>query len=503
MYKVRIAIEPRLRYRFGPEICWVWRMLLSGMGWPWEEVPWNGATCDIAYGTAESRRSVPSCRLFVLADRQAWEERTQRRLISVEETAGWQLPRYVGQPFVGEVCAELTGLGVICRRDLVFDCFWLVTGQEERSWIQDRHGFVDLRGTAWVRQQIFRQALASGIGVQLERLLTKLGLPQPVQRWPLGKRAAVGLGHDVDYPDIVRWVEPFRMLRHRGWRGIRPAAAIVAGGRTHWHFASWVGMERAFDVHSAFFFVPRQGSLWQYATGTPDSFYDVRSPRFRALFQYLIDEGCEIGMHASYKAYESCHRLAHERRILEETCGRVVNGNRHHYWHLNSRDPEETLKFHEEIGLKYDTSLGHERYVGWRRGMTWPFFPFHQQCRRQMETLQIATAWMDAQLFRHRRWNPGDRLAVVQALAARALEQGGCLMIDVHDYVFDEILYPDHASTYRGLLEYLCASSDVWVDTPGRIAEHWQARYHLLTTASYGLTGDVVPAGSLSAALVS
>jgi hypothetical protein len=247
-------------------------------------------------------------------------------------------------------------------------------------------------------------------------------------------------------------------------------------------------MEEDLRTRSAFYFVPRQGSLLEYAAGVPDSFYNIRSPKFKTLFKYLADEGYEIGLHASYGACESLERFAAEKQALEESCGQRVFGNRHHYWHLNPSDPESTLMLHEQIGLKYDTSLAHERYVGWRRGLSWPFFPFHQKEQRELRTLQIPTAWMDDQLFGHRVDNPGDRAAVLRALADTVARQGGCLHIDVHDYVFDDVLFPGWARAYRELWQYVTARSDFWIDTPNRISDYWRQRHRSIVAASRGLS---------------
>ena len=128
-----------------------------------------------------------------------------------------------------------------------------------------------------------------------------------------------------------------------------------------------------------------------------------------------------------------------------------------------------------------------ERYVGWRRGLAWPFFPFHQKERRELKTLQIPTAWMDDQLFGHHQDNPRDRLEIARSLVDRAAKQGGCLLIDVHDYVFDEVLFPGWTSTHRDLWEYLTSRSDFWIDTPCHIADHWLERYTSIMQASDGL----------------
>jgi hypothetical protein len=176
-----------------------------------------------------------------------------------------------------------------------------------------------------------------------------------------------------------------------------------------------------------------------------------------------------------------------EKRRLEEACGEPVVGNRHHYWHLNPRDLEDTLLIHEQIGLQYDSSLIHERYLGWRRGLSQPFFPFHQAERRELKTLQISTAWMDDQLFGHKVHNPGDGWTSLRTLADQAAAVGGCLLIDIHDYVFDDTCFPGWTGLYRRLWEYLLERGDFWFATPAEIAEHWSTRYNALVQASLGL----------------
>jgi hypothetical protein len=488
MQRVKIAIDPLLKERYGPEVCWTWRLVLAGIGLPWEEIPVDSSDCDIAYVAEHGR--VDHGRLCVRANLQSWEMRSTLRFGGVGQGDGWSHPIYQGERHRSQPFQVVDGR-LVCDRDLIFDVFWLATGQEERYWPKNRHGHFDLGETAFHRGQALPLALASSIGSGLQKTLMKLGFPTPIPRWPHGKKAAACVSHDVDYPEVIRWLEPVRIVGRQNLRGLLPAISVLIGRRTHWHFASWVQMEQRLKTPSAFYFVPRQGSLLEYATGTPDPFYDVQSERFRKLFRYLAAEGCEIGIHASYRAGESREKFAAEKQLLEEAGGQSIGGNRHHYWHLNPEDPESTLLIHEQIGLKYDTSLTHERYVGWRRGLSWPFFPFHQKERRELKTLQIPTAWMDDHLFGHRQDNPGDRLEILRALVDRVAEQEGCLLIDVHDYVFDNLLFPGWAQAYRELWEYLTARADFWIDTPGRLADHWIERHASIMQASQGLTGAV------------
>jgi hypothetical protein len=484
--KLKITIDPLLKERYGPEICWTWRLLLSGMGFPWEEVSAGSLECDIAYGTEPVNAG--HSRLCVRANTQFWDQRSSQRLRAVGYCDGWSYPLFEDEQQRNQLFYLSDGC-LVCDRDLIFDVFWLATGQEEHYWPKNQHGHFDLGGTTFQREQALRLAVASSIGSELRKTLMNLGFAAPIPQWPHGKRAAACVSHDVDYPEAVGWLEPLRIIHRQGLRGLSPALSVVTGSRHHWHFASWVQLEKRLGTRSAFFFVARRGSLLEYTTGTPDSFYDVQSDRFRKLFKYLIDEGCEIGLHASYRAFERRDKFAAEKRILEEASAQIIRGNRQHYWHLNPDDPESTLLLHEQLGLQYDTSLTHERYLGWRRGLSWPFFPFHQKERRELKVLQISTVWMDDHLFGHRLDNPGDRFDILSAVADRTAKQGGCLLIDVHEYVFDDVLFPGWATTYRQLLECLTLRSDFWIGTPGEIANHWIERYALILQRSRGLIG--------------
>jgi hypothetical protein len=484
MKRLKIAIDPLLKKRFGPEVCWTLRLLLSSIGFAWEEVPTSAVDCDIAY-SSELGETPPS-RIRIPVTYRYWEDRARSRLQSVGKTDDWSFPIFHGEEHCSKAAHFLAGR-LNYRRDILFDIFWLVTGQEECHWPKNQHGYLDLTGTVFQQENVLNLALASSIGAGLEGYCRQLGFPPPLPRWPHGKTAAAGVGHDVDYPEVIRWLEPAHILYRRGARGLKEALSILIGEKHHWHFSSWVDIEKSMGTSSAFYFVPVCGSLLRYAGGTPDPFYDIGSQRFRDLFNYLAGEGCEIGMQASYRAFESRERFAAEKHKIEEISGQPVYGNRHHYWHLNPEDPESTLQLHEQVGLTYDTSLAHDRYIGWRRGVSWPFFPFHQRTRRELNTLQLSTSWMDNQLFGFKGHNPGSRKQLLQSLVETTAAQGGCLLIDLHEYVFDSQLYPGWVSSYQTLWEDLVKRSDYWIDTPARLANHWRARYSSLLHASQGL----------------
>jgi hypothetical protein len=482
--KLRIFIDPLIKARYGPEICWTWRLLLTSIGYCWEEVPLDCSDCDIAY--AIDIKKIKNFKLCVHFDENLWDERTALRLVDVGRYNGLSYPLLDGKHSPTPAFFISNGR-IVCERDIILDVFWLITGQEEKYFPKDKHGFFDLSNTAYFKRGVFRLALASSIVCWVEDKLLTVGLSLPLPRWPANKQAAACLSHDVDYPEIKKWLEPLRVIRRLGLSGVSAAVSIITEKKSHWHFSSWVESEKKRGVRSAFYFSAVQGSLINFLLGTPDPFYDVTSEKLKQLFRYLTDEGFEIGLHASYNAYTSLDKFASERRILQESTGQKIHGNRHHYWHLNPNDIESTLMLHEQIGFKYDSSLAHEQYVGWRGSLSWPFFPFYQKERRELKTLQILPTWMDNQLFGYLKYNPGDRLETLRALIARTKKQGGCLVINIHSRVFDDILFPDWRKTYLWLVENLIERSDFWIGTPGEIADHWINRYNSIVHESRGL----------------
>jgi hypothetical protein len=484
MNALRIALDPDLTLAHGPEIHWAWRNILSTLGWAWIETS-LAEPCDLAYTPDPGR--APLARLCVQADPLAWERQAELRLRGL--TNGKQVLSLAYDGWEPPTLALWTDASrTVCRRDLILEVFWLMIGQEERRWPQDRHGFRDYAGSVWQEQGVFSKAPASVLMAWLKCALLELGCPPPVPPWPHGKRAAAAASHDVDYPQVIGWLEPLRVVARQGLEGVGPAWEVALGRRHHWHFRDWMDLERSLGVRSAFYFATVRGSLFQYALGRPDAFYDVGAAPFRAVLRELVNQGFEVALHASYLAYTSPEKLSAEKRRLEDLLGRPVVGNRHHYWHTNPANVEETLLFHEQAGFLYDSSLNHDRYLGWRRGCATPFFPFHSQLRREIGTLQVPVSWMDDQLFGMAANNPGDPHERLQALIERAAAVEGCFVMDVHDYVFDEVLYPGWQGLYRWAWETINRRGDFWSATPAEIAAHWRARYAALSAASCGLS---------------
>lgn len=458
MKPITIFVDDELVARYGAQVYSTLRFALTGGGLAWTQVQSPDAACDIAYIVDPSRSRA---RLTFRADRASWSRPASFHFDAARSASDG---------------------------DVVFDMFWLLTGQDEPGWPRDRHGIMDLSSAPRDRLDSFIAATASEHARRFTDEVIRVTGTEPLPRWPNNKIAAASVSHDVDYPEVVRWFESLRQLWRKGAHPWRRAFDVALGRRTHWQFEKWMALERSLGLRSAFYFTARHGSLVHYALGTPDPFYDITRPRFRLLFEQLLSNGFEVGLQASYRACEDADGIAREKRALESASNCTVAGGRHHYWRLLPDDPANTLRQHERAGLAYDASLAFDRQVGWRRGSTWPFFPFDSTLDRDLTTLQLPTGWMDAQLFDNAAVTSAEeRLTVLRSLGERVARQGGCLLIDIHDYVYDEVLFPGWADAYRQFFTSIAQRGDFWLATPREVASHWRCRHDAIVQQSSGL----------------
>ncbi len=377
------------------------------------------------------------------------------------------------------------GTAVRWPADVVFATFWLLTGARETRWGRDR--WDNLQAGDWVpvRDGLLPEAPVSRWGRAIRDLFAARGLVPLGMPWERGgTEVAFSFTHDVDYPQIIRWIEAPRLLARRGLAGAGLALSVLRGASHFWTFREWLELEARLGARGTFYFMARRGSLLQYALGRPDDFYDIRRPEFARLFAELRDAGCEIGLHASFLAHRSAETLRVEAERVSHASGTEVVGNRHHFWHLDPDDPNETLRRHELAGLRYDSSLGLEFYPGFRRGTCHPFRPFHPGERRELDTIQVPPAWMDDHFGRRRAVNgiaDPDRAAARILQAARAT--GGVAVVDYHSRGMNAEFYPEYGPW---LARFVARELDSGVAfrTPGELAEQYREVEERLGTVS-------------------
>ncbi|HEY8122591.1 MAG TPA: polysaccharide deacetylase family protein [Myxococcota bacterium] len=433
--RLRVGIDTRLA-PCAPEVLYTLRTLCELAGYARDVVWLDAASSGAAAGAG------PRLDLYYGPEPEAsgarvairWAGRDLREARDFDVTAHVE---HEGAPYVGfggepALPPQRAGDALVFASDLAFAAFWWLTGAREHTYSRDRWFNISLRGSYLVSQRLIERPVISLWAQRIREHLEAAGALAMRPDFAQAGGSALTLSHDVDYPEIVRWVELLRAPL-AGARGLR-ALRHMASARAFWRFAEWADFaETLGGARSCFYFMARQGSLLKYLRGDPDAFYDVRAPHFRAVIAELRARGCEIGLHASFNSPVETARLAAEKARIEEVAGAPIAGNRSHYWRLDPTLPHETLAALERAGFLYDTTLGYEFYPGFRRGVCHPYFPWHPAERRQLGILEFAPTWMDNQYDGRLPENGiADPIAHAQHLLAQIAQTGGVAVIDYH-----------------------------------------------------------------------
>ena len=432
-----IAIDPAMRGSF-EEVRYALRTLAHTAGFS-THLEWftDGARADVYYGP----RTDVTATVRIPAVPWAYASAPARIPGASREALGVPFLTFPGETFGRAIRGE-HHVSYPC--DIVFATYWLLTGAAEPSYPRSRFDDLDLGDSPLVRDALLARPLVSLYAAQWREWLDRAGTRAVPWAWESeASRFAFAFSHDVDYPELIRPIEVLRVLQQRGATGLGLAARVATGRSHFWTFMEWVTLAARYGTRPCFYFMARQGSLLQYAMGTPDDFYDVRTPRFQRLFAELRDAGCEIGLHASYHAHRSADVLRREVQRIAEAAQVECAGNRHHYWHLDPDAPNETLRRHAQAGLRYDSSLGLEYYPGFRRGTCHPFRPFHPGRREVLPIVQLPPAWMDDHFDRRLAKNGiTDPEAAARQLLDVARATRGIVVVDYHSRGMNADFYP-------------------------------------------------------------
>jgi hypothetical protein len=217
----------------------------------------------------------------------------------------------------------------------------------------------------------------------------------------------------------------FSHLR-RNWKAVAELPLIYAGlKRDFWfQFRKYVEIEKG--CHSTFFFVPFKDIPGWTETGAPIAGravkYDVAE--LKSEIDYLIQHGCEIGVHGLDGWYQPEAALRELVKIQSIT-GQKRLGVRMH-WLYNHPDTPSVL---EKTGYRYDSTWGYNQKPGFRAGTFQVYKPLQAKT-----LLELPMHIMDTALFypEHMGLTFDEGLQRINTLADSAASFGGVLTVNWH-----------------------------------------------------------------------
>tara|TARA_Y100001936_G_scaffold252342_1_gene311602 strand:+ start:4165 stop:5532 length:1368 start_codon:yes stop_codon:yes gene_type:complete len=369
------------------------------------------------------------------------------------------------------------------QNDIVLTTYILISGLHELGMKRDSHGHHHIETSVLYNKNLLHIPLINQYAKLLREIFASYS-PLPI--WPKGKTWAAAITHDVDYPQMIRWIEILRyLIVQKSKSKLSVIKDIIKGTNHFWKFQDWVDLETKNGVRSAFYFCGKKGNLLKYLFGIPDPFYDVCSEEFKNVINYLKGKGFEVGLHASYNSFKSLNAFKTEIKSVESSLGESLKGNRHHYWHLNQDDPSQTSEIHEKAGLLYDSSICYEKRAGFRYGIAAPFRLFHKNKKQISNCLQLPTAFMDDHMYRHLKYSQFKSPQVeINTLINQVKIFSGLFIVDYHVRRLNDTFFPGWGKLFQFILEIISNDSECYCDTPAAIAKYWIARENKIRDSS-------------------
>jgi peptidoglycan/xylan/chitin deacetylase (PgdA/CDA1 family) len=178
----------------------------------------------------------------------------------------------------------------------------------------------------------------------------------------------------------------------------------------------------------------------------------------------------EIGLHGSPESAFDPAVLKEELDNLRAV-GFNPTGYRTHYLHF---DYQKSFTILEEAGIQYDSTLGYWENIGFRAGISFPFFPFNIKENRPFRVLEIPLIVMDTTLYSQKAMNlskPNAQRSIRRLIDLAAKYQSHLSLL-WHNNTFDPIDYPGWGQLYYNTIDY-AVKKQGWVTSLHNIHEEW------------------------------
>jgi hypothetical protein len=364
----------------------------------------------------------------------------------------------------------------VIRKDIIASGFYFLTCWHE--YILSHKGMpkgrVDFKQSLQNRWD-FTEIPVVDIYCQMLFRTISLLLPEFIRdiHWNEKDAFALSLSHDVDYWHF--WT-PKQILNTYQYNLStlykRPLNAVFkmlghtidkALGNNPWRkIHRIIKKEEALDVQSTWFLLAK------------DDFDDDRQNyishvKYREHILDLLSQK-DIGLHGSPESAFDVQVLNRELDVLRKL-GLSPSGFRTHYLHF---DYQKSFSVLEQAGIKYDSTLGYWEHIGYRAGISFPFYPFNLKENRPFRVLEIPLIVMDTTLFSHKAMNLNSIRAGLRlsGMLVRAAKYQSHISLLWHNTTFDIIDFPFWGSLYWSMIKK-AKKRDGWTTSLSHIYDEW------------------------------
>lgn len=364
----------------------------------------------------------------------------------------------------------------IFRKDIVASGFYFLSCWHE--FILDYHspsrGRIDYHQSLQYRWD-FTEIPVVDVYSQMLLYAIEHFLPQFIRdiTWAENSKFAVSLSHDIDYWNF--WDEKARLDMMKYNLKTFPKRPLNAGYKLIGHLLHKTLLHNPYKEIKKLLY--RETSLGVNSTWFLMGRSDYDDPRQNYIADIAVREQIidllgqqEVGLHGSPESAFDIGALEKELECLRNL-GFNPTGFRTHYLHFSYQKSFSVL---EAAGIKYDSTLGFWENIGFRAGISFPFFPFNIAENRPFRVLEIPLIVMDTTLFSHKAMNLGfyaSRRSLKRLIDVAAKYQSHLSLL-WHNTSFDPIDYPYQSTLYWQTLDYALKKQG-WITSLHKIYEEW------------------------------
>ncbi|MCB5268827.1 MAG: polysaccharide deacetylase family protein [Candidatus Cloacimonetes bacterium] len=377
---------------------------------------------------------------------------------------------------MGGAIFSLTQESCILRKDIVASGFYFLTCWHEYVFSERGipRGRVDYKESLQYRWDFIETPVVD-IYCRILHFIMQDYLPEFIRdiSWGMDHRFAMSLSHDIDYYNFwdAASIKSTRKYNAKSFRD-RPIRATYKLLGHYWHknilhaherqLEKLVQREKEMGVSSTWFLMAR--------TDFPDERQNyIGDNTARSRLTALLNQQ-DVGLHGSPDAAFNLSILKAELQILRDL-GFNPSGFRSHYLHF---DYQKSFSNLEAAGIKYDSTLGYWENIGFRAGISFPFYPFNIKENRPFRVLEIPLIVMDTTLHSPRAMNlsmaAGKR--ALNRLTDIAATYQSHISLLWHNTTFDPVDYPGWGNLYWTTINH-ALKKQAWVTSLNEIYEEW------------------------------
>ena len=295
-----------------------------------------------------------------------------------------------------------------CAVDLLGGIFFLITLYEEVVINKyDEHGRFRYLDSITFKSGLYLRPVVNEYLEILKALFNKADFPVISNN----RQYQLILSHDVDVPfshdasafNFIRNILADLILRKSFGTFIKKVGARLLPGKARkYRLDPYNNLRYLMNVSEKYFIKSQFNFITVNGRGNIDGNYEISDEYFGVLLKEIHQRGHVIGLHPSYQTFNDFELLKGQYYKLKVILDNLSIpsaglGGRQHY--LRWRNPE-TWQIWDDIGLKYDSSIGSEYYMGFRCGTCFEFPVFNLLKRQPLKLIEYPLLVMDVCAFK-------------------------------------------------------------------------------------------------------